>query len=82
MGQNLDENKLFRYQIYINSSLTIFKKKYIFIWHEQVSMYQSPYYLSVHDAFSALHILYKNVYIYSKEIRRLVIASNNAPVVK
>jgi hypothetical protein len=28
-----------------------------------------------------LHI-YKNVYIYSKEIRRLVIASNNAPVVK
>jgi hypothetical protein len=25
---------------------------------------------------------YKNVYIYSKEIRRLVIASNNATVVK
>jgi hypothetical protein len=25
---------------------------------------------------------YKNVYIYSKEIRRLVITSNNDPVVK
>ena len=37
---------------------------------------QSPCYLSVHNAFFALHI-YKNVYIYSKEIRRLVITSNN-----
>ena len=44
-------------------------------------LYQSPYYLSVHNAFFALHI-YKNVYIYSKEIRRLAITSNNAPVVK
>jgi hypothetical protein len=46
-----------------------------------VSKYQSPYHLSVHNAFSALH-MYKNVYIYSKEIRRLVITSNNAPVMK
>ena len=38
-------------------------------------------YLHVHNAFSASHI-YKNVYIYSKEIRRLVITSSNAPVVK
>jgi len=43
-------------------------------------IYQSPYYLSVDNAFSVLHI--QNVYIYSKEIRRLVITSNNAPVVK
>ena len=48
---------------------------------KQVSIYQSPYYLSVRSVFFALHI-YKNVYIYSKEIRRLVITSNNAPVVK
>ena len=31
--------------------------------------------------FLLLHI-YKNVYIYSKEIKCLVITSNNAPVVK
>jgi hypothetical protein len=42
-------------------------------------IYQSPYYLSVDNAFSVLHI--QNVYIYSKEIRRLVRTSNNAPVV-
>jgi hypothetical protein len=43
-------------------------------------IYQSPYYLSVDNAFSVLHI--QNVYIYSKEIRRLVITSNNVPVVE
>ena len=41
---------------------------------------QSPYYLSVDNGFSVLHI--QNVYIYSKEIRRLAITSNNVPVVK
>ena len=44
-------------------------------------IYQSPYYLSVDNAFSVLHI--HNVYIYiqySKEIKRLVITSNYAAV--
>ena len=36
-------------------------------------IYHSPYYLSVDNAFSVLHI--QNVYIYSKEIRRLVITT-------
>jgi hypothetical protein len=42
-------------------------------------IYQSPYYLSVDNAFSVLYI--QNVYIYSKYIRPLVITSYNAPVV-
>ena len=48
--------------------------KFLYIY-----IYQSTYYLSVDNALSVLHI--QNVYIYSKEIRRLVITSNNVPVV-
>ena len=50
-------------------------------WTKSYNYSPSIYYSSVHNACSALHI-YKNVYIYSKEIWRLVITSNNAPVVK
>jgi hypothetical protein len=62
------------------SSVTVIDNKYN-NWTKSYNYSPSIYYSSVHNAFSALHI-YKNVYIYSKEIRHLVITRNNHPVVK
>ena len=62
-------NNILKIYIYIYSDMN----KFLNIYHHIIYLYIMHFLL--------LHI-YKNVYIYSKEIKRLVITSNNAPVVK